>query len=174
MTCRERADRGMRISGVASPVPSHGLSQGAQGCAGAGAVPSPSGSSQPECGASVLRHDIVALRGERGDRIKGRGRKAYRALRKRGKSKSGRSDAPQVVIGLAVKRDSFPVRNWVFPGNTVAQVKRELKGWRLIRCVFVGDGVGGESVGAVAWRWWLHRVHASASWRGGCLKNYLI
>jgi hypothetical protein len=72
------------------------------------------------------------------------GRKAYRAPRKRGKSKNGRDDAPQVVVGLAVTRDGFPVRHWVFPGNTVdvttvKQVKRELKGWRLNRCVFVGD-----------------------------------
>jgi transposase len=40
------------------------------------------------------------------------------------------------VIGLAVTRDGFPVRHWIFPGNTadvtaVAKVKEELKGWRL-------------------------------------------
>ena len=72
------------------------------------------------------------------------GAKPYRALRKRGKSKNGRDDAPQVVVGLAVTRDGFPVRHWVFPGNTVdvttvEQVKRDLGGWRLNRCVFVGD-----------------------------------
>jgi len=72
------------------------------------------------------------------------GGKAYRAPRKRGHSKNGRTDAPQVVIGLAVTREGFPVRHWVFPGNTVdvttvKQVKRDLKGWRLNRCVFVGD-----------------------------------
>lgn len=72
------------------------------------------------------------------------GRKAYRAPRKRGKSKNGRDDAPQIVVGLAVTRDGFPVRHWIFPGNTVdvttvEQVKRELKGWQLSRCVFVGD-----------------------------------
>jgi hypothetical protein len=72
------------------------------------------------------------------------GDKMYRAPRKRGKSKNGRDDAPQIVIGLAVTRDGFPVRHWVFPGNTVdvttvKQVKRDLKGWRLNRCVFVGD-----------------------------------
>ncbi|MFQ5515864.1 MAG: IS1634 family transposase [Myxococcota bacterium] len=72
------------------------------------------------------------------------GRKRYRAPRKRGHSKNGRGDAPQIVIGLAVTRDGFPVRHWIFPGNTVdvttvKQVKRELKGWRLGRCVFVGD-----------------------------------
>ena len=72
------------------------------------------------------------------------GAKRYRAPRKRGKSKNGRGDVPQVMVGLAVTRDGFPVRHWVFPGNTVdvttvAQVKADLKGWRLNRCVFVGD-----------------------------------
>lgn len=66
------------------------------------------------------------------------------ALRKRGHSKNGRSDAPQIVIGLAVTRDGFPVRHWIFPGNTVdvttvAGVRADLVGWRLSRCVFVGD-----------------------------------
>ena len=70
--------------------------------------------------------------------------KTYRALRKRGHSKNGRFDAPQIVIGLAVTRDGFPVRHWIFPGNTVdvttvEQVKRDLQGWQLSRCVFVGD-----------------------------------
>jgi len=68
----------------------------------------------------------------------------YEALRKRGHSKNGRGDAPQVVIGLAVTRDGLPVRSWVFSGETsdvttVAKVKEDLRGWRLGRCVFVGD-----------------------------------
>ena len=72
------------------------------------------------------------------------GHRRYRAPRKRGKAKNGRDDAPQIVVGLAVTRDGFPVRHWVFPGNTVdvttvEQVKRDLKGWQLTRCVFVGD-----------------------------------
>ncbi|MBK7249889.1 MAG: IS1634 family transposase [Gammaproteobacteria bacterium] len=72
------------------------------------------------------------------------GRRTYRALRKRGHSKNGRFDAPQIVVGLAVTRDGFPVRHWIFPGNTVdvstvAKVKEDLKGWQLSRCVFVGD-----------------------------------
>jgi Transposase DDE domain len=72
------------------------------------------------------------------------GSKTYKAPRKRGMSKNGRSDAPQIVIGLAVTRDGLPVRHWVFPGNTVdvttvAQVKDDLRGWKLSRCVFVGD-----------------------------------
>ena len=72
------------------------------------------------------------------------GRKAYKAPRKRGLSKNGRGDAPQIVVGLAVTREGFPVRHWVFPGNTVdvstvAQVKRDLRDWQLTRCLFVGD-----------------------------------
>jgi hypothetical protein len=72
------------------------------------------------------------------------GKKVYSAPRKRGHSKNGRGDAPQIVVGLAVTRDGFPVRHWVFPGNTVdvttvAKVKEDLKGWQLTRCLFVGD-----------------------------------
>ncbi len=65
-------------------------------------------------------------------------------LRKRGYAKNKRSDLPQIVIGLAVTRDGFPIKHWIFPGNTVdvttvEQVKEDLKGWRLTRCVFVAD-----------------------------------
>jgi transposase len=68
----------------------------------------------------------------------------YPALRKRGYSKNGRDDAPQIVVGLAVTRDGLPVRSWVFAGNTsdvstVEKVKADLRGWKLGRCVFVGD-----------------------------------
>lgn len=68
----------------------------------------------------------------------------YPAQRKRGHSKNGRTDAPQIVVGLAITRDGLPVRSWVFPGNTadvstVARVRNDLRGWRLGRCVFVGD-----------------------------------
>jgi hypothetical protein len=70
--------------------------------------------------------------------------RGYDPLRKRGHSKNGREDAPQIVVGLAVTRDGLPVRSWVFPGNTadvttVERVKSDLRGWRLGRCVFVGD-----------------------------------
>ena len=71
-------------------------------------------------------------------------KRPYAPLRKRGHSKNGRGDAPQIVIGLAVTRDGLPVRSWVFQGNTadittVEKVKADLRGWRLGRCVFVGD-----------------------------------
>ena len=74
----------------------------------------------------------------------GKQERRYPAQRKRGHSKNGRDDAPQIVIGLAVTRDGLPVRSWVFPGNTadvttVERVKNDLRGWRLGRCVFVGD-----------------------------------
>ena len=42
---------------------------------------------------------------------------SYPAPRKRGKAKNKRDDVPQIVVGLAVTRDGFPVRHWVFPGN---------------------------------------------------------
>jgi hypothetical protein len=72
------------------------------------------------------------------------GAKAYKAPRKRGHAKNGRGDVPQIVVGLAVTRDGLPVRHWVFPGNTVDvttvdKVKADLRGWKLGRCVFVGD-----------------------------------
>src|ERR1039457_2953647 len=46
--------------------------------------------------------------------------------------------------GRSGTRYGFPVRPWIFPGNTVdvtpiAQVKKDLQGWQLTRCVFVGD-----------------------------------
>lgn len=68
----------------------------------------------------------------------------YVPLRKRGHSKNGRGDAPQIVVGLAVTRDGLPVRSWIFSGETgdvttVEQVKKDLRGWRLGRCIFVGD-----------------------------------
>jgi len=85
--------------------------------------------------------------GGKDDLVKGSsaaGKKTYPAPRKRGHSKNRRKDAPQIVVGLAVTRDGFPVRHWAFPGNTVdvttvAKVKEDLKGWQLSRCLFVGD-----------------------------------
>jgi hypothetical protein len=70
--------------------------------------------------------------------------RVYEPLRKRGHSKNGRDDAPQIVVGLAVTRDGLPVRSWVFSGQTadvttVEQIKNDLRGWRLGRCIFVGD-----------------------------------
>jgi hypothetical protein len=72
------------------------------------------------------------------------GGKTYPALRQRGKAKNKRSDVPQVIVGLAMTRDGLPVRSWVFRGDTVdvktvAQVKADLRGWKLTRSVFVGD-----------------------------------
>jgi transposase len=66
------------------------------------------------------------------------------ALRKRGHNKEGRDGNPQVVVGLALTREGLPVRSWVFPGNTaevttINHLKDDLRGWRLNRCVFVGD-----------------------------------
>jgi hypothetical protein len=65
-------------------------------------------------------------------------------LRRRGHSKEGRDNQPQVIVALAVTRDGMPVRSWVLPGDTadvttVAKIKDDLRAWRLGRCVFVGD-----------------------------------
>src|SRR5919109_311732 len=69
------------------------------------------------------------------------GAPGFRAL---GHSKDHRPDLPQVVIGLAVTREGIPVRVWVWPGNTsdqtvIEQVKADLGGWKLGRCVWVVD-----------------------------------
>lgn len=52
--------------------------------------------------------------------------------------------APQVVVALAVTRDGLPVRSWVMPGNTsgmatIQQVRKDLRGWKLGRALFVAD-----------------------------------
>jgi transposase len=69
------------------------------------------------------------------------GSPGFRAL---GHSKDHRPDLPQVVIGLAVTREGIPVRVWVWPGNSndqtvIREVKDDLAGWRLGRCIWVVD-----------------------------------
>ncbi len=70
-------------------------------------------------------------------------------LRKFGRAKAG-NWGPQVVVALAVTREGLPVRCWVFPGNTtdvdtVAQVRKDLRGWKLGRALFVADaGINSE------------------------------
>jgi hypothetical protein len=68
----------------------------------------------------------------------------FEPLRRRGHSKQGRDNDPQVVIALAVTRDGVPVRSWVFPGatpdvTTVQTIKDDLRAMRLGRVLFVGD-----------------------------------
>ncbi len=64
-------------------------------------------------------------------------------LRRYGHAKEG-FWAPQVVVALAVTREGFPVKSWVFPGNTsdvttVETVKKDLRGWDLGRALFVAN-----------------------------------
>ena len=64
-------------------------------------------------------------------------------LRKFGRPKEG-GWSPQVVIALAVTREGLPVRCWVFPGNTsdfetIERVRKDLRGWKLGRALFVAD-----------------------------------
>ena len=66
------------------------------------------------------------------------------ALRQRGKAKNRREHVSQVIVGLAMTRDGLPVRSWVFRGETVevetvAQVKADLRGWKLTRSMVVRD-----------------------------------
>ena len=68
----------------------------------------------------------------------------FAPLRRRGHSKEGRDNDPQVVIALAVTRDGVPVRSWVLPGDTadvaaVQRIKEDLRQLRLGRALFVGD-----------------------------------
>jgi len=68
----------------------------------------------------------------------------FEPRRKRGHSKEGRDNDPQVVIALAVTREGVPVRSWVFPGatpdvTTVRTIKADLREMRLGRVLFVGD-----------------------------------
>jgi Transposase DDE domain len=68
----------------------------------------------------------------------------FAPLRKRGHSKEGRDNDPQVIIALAVTRDGLPVRSWVLPGDTadvttVQRIKDDLRQMRLGRALFVGD-----------------------------------
>jgi transposase len=75
-----------------------------------------------------------------------------------------------MIVGLAVTRDGFPVKSWIFPGNTtdvttLDRVKADLRGWRLNRCIFVSDAGtvseenlaqlrrgGGRYIVAMPWR----------------------
>jgi len=64
-------------------------------------------------------------------------------LRQYGHSKEG-TWTPQIVVALAVTREGLPVKSWVFPGNTadvstVERIRRELRGWKLGRALFVAD-----------------------------------
>lgn len=71
-------------------------------------------------------------------------------LRRFGHSKEG-GWTTQVVVALAVTREGLPVRSWVFPGNTsdvdtVERVKKDLRGWKLGRALFVADaGMNSEA-----------------------------
>jgi hypothetical protein len=69
---------------------------------------------------------------------------SFAPLRKRGHSKEGRDNDPQVIVALAVTRDGMPVRSWVLPGDTadvttVERIKDDLRRMRLGRALFVGD-----------------------------------
>lgn len=62
-----------------------------------------------------------------------------------GKSKDGRPDCQQIMLGLLVDPDGMPITHCVFPGNTrdnttVAALARDLeKRFHIRHCIFVGD-----------------------------------
>ncbi len=61
-----------------------------------------------------------------------------------GKSKDGRDDLPQIIIGMAVTREGIPVRCWCWPGNTsdsalTRQARADMADWSLGRVVRVAD-----------------------------------
>lgn len=70
-------------------------------------------------------------------------------LRRFGHAKAG-DHGPQVIVALAVTREGFPVRSWVFEGNTadvstIETIRKDLRGWKLGRALFVGGaGMGSE------------------------------
>jgi len=88
--------------------------------------------------------DEVGLDGDERERPAARRAPVQAGERRLGHSKDSRPDLPQVVIGMAVTREGIPVRVWVWPGNTndqtvIEQVKADLGGWKLGRCVMVVD-----------------------------------
>jgi len=90
--------------------------------------------------------DEEAARNWRGERASGDDADPGKAagFRTHGKSKDSRDDLPQIVIGMAVTRDGFPVRVWCWPGSTgdsalIRQVKADMRDWSLGRVVWVTD-----------------------------------
>lgn len=66
-------------------------------------------------------------------------------LAKRGYSRDGRGDRPQVVLGIAVTKEGFPIAYRVHPGNTVdAKTVQAIstdfrQRFEIDRCLIVGD-----------------------------------
>ena len=65
-------------------------------------------------------------------------------LRKFGYSKDHRNDLPQIIVGLAINKDGYPIRHWVFPGDkpdvsTLKKVIGDLGALRPREFIFVGD-----------------------------------
>jgi hypothetical protein len=66
-------------------------------------------------------------------------------LARRGYSRDGRPDCPQIVVGLAVTKDGFPFAWRVHPGNTVdvkpmeAMTEDFRRRFPIDRCLIVGD-----------------------------------
>jgi hypothetical protein len=66
------------------------------------------------------------------------------ARRQRGHPTEGRAGHPPVGVGRALTRDGWPVRAWGVPGHTaevptIHHRQDDLRGWRVHRCVCVGE-----------------------------------
>jgi len=62
------------------------------------------------------------------------GGRQFAPLRRRGHSKEGRDNQPQVIIAMAVTRDGMPVRSWVLPGDIADDRHRRMDQGRCANC----------------------------------------
>jgi transposase len=68
-------------------------------------------------------------------------------LRKKGYSKDYKSQQPQIVIGLVVNEDGFPITYDIFPGNTfegktlIPVIEKLIKKYSMQKCTIVADAV---------------------------------
>jgi len=66
-------------------------------------------------------------------------------LRKKGYSKDHKSQQPQIVIGLVVNEDGFPITYDIFPGNTfegktfIPVIEKLIKKYSIQKCTIVAD-----------------------------------
>jgi transposase len=93
---------------------------------------------------SVIFYDTTSIYFEIEEEDEDEDEEETPGFRKRGHSKDHRSDLPQVIVGMAINRDGYPIRHWVFPGNTtdvttVARVVKDLGALRPRQFVFVCD-----------------------------------
>jgi hypothetical protein len=103
----------------------------------------------------VIFYDTTSLHFEIDEEDRVTRRETFKAVRRQARSpmrpranavtaRTGATMRPRLWSVWPSPATAFPVRHWVFPGNTVdvttvAKVKEDLRGWQLSRCLFVGD-----------------------------------